>query len=93
MSFVFHSVAAENLHPRDVPHLPGHEEGQQSISEPDQDKKDNSSATNADPKRKKPASQCATLRCCTVFMINLFVCTCIIAVVVHMGLICSVDNY
>ena len=80
MSFVFWT--AENLHPRDVLHLSGHEEGRQSISEPDQDKKDNSSATNADPKP-KPASQCATLRCCTIFMIILFVCTCIIAAVVY----------
>ena len=76
-------VAAENLHPCDVPHLPGHEEGRQSISEPDQDKKDNGlSATSADPKP-KPASQCATPRCCTIFMIILFVCTCIIAAVVY----------
>ena len=64
-----------------MPHLSGHA-GQQSISEPDQDKKDNgSSATNTDhPKLKRPASQCVpALRCC---MIILFVCTCVIVAIV-----------
>ena len=66
------TVAVENLLPCDVPHIPGHEAGRQSISEPDQDKKDNSYATNADPKPKQPASQCTTLVHCIVLSLCIY---------------------
>ena len=80
-------------------HLSGHA-GQQSISEPDHDKKDNgSSATNADhpkpkrpasatnadhPKPKRPASQCVPALRCCIII--LFVSTCVIAAVVQVYL-------
>ena len=87
MSIVFHTVAAENLHPHDVPHLPRHDEGQQSISEPDQDKKDNLSAAIADPKPKRPASQCTTLVHCIILSI------CIYAVVQFLVLVSSLLDF
>ena len=71
-----------------MPHLPGHEAGQQSISEPDQDEKDNLSATtNADPKHKRPASQCTTLVDCIILSL------CIYAVVQLLVLVSSVLDF
>ena len=70
-----------------MPHLPGHEEGQQSINEPGWDKKDNSSATIADPKPKRPASQCATLVHCIILSL------CIYAVVQLLVLFSSVFDF
>ena len=88
MSIVFYTVAAENLHPHGVPHLPGHDEGWQSISEPDRDRKDNSSAaTNVDPKPKRPASQCTTLVHCIILSL------CIYAVVQFLVLVSSLLDF
>ena len=84
---ILNTVAAENLHPRDVPHLPGHEEGRQSITEPDQNKRNNSSAINADPKPKQPASQCTTLLHCIILSL------CIYAVVQLLVLVSSVLDF
>ena len=82
---ILNTVAAENC---DVPHLPGHEAGRQSISEPDQDKKDNSSATtNVDPKPNRPASQCTTLVNCIILSL------CIYAVVQLLVLVSSVLDF